>query len=90
MTVKWVQDPEAVLDYTLDWTKLMVVGDTIIGVTFTPDAGLINLSQNFASMRVTVWLQGGTAGTVYNVACHITTSAGRQLVRTFQISVKDQ
>lgn len=90
MTVKWVQDPEAVLDYTLDWTKLMVTGDTIVAVTFTPDSGLTNLSQNFAALTVTVWLQGGTGGTVYNVVCHITTAAGRQLIRTFQISVKDQ
>lgn len=90
MTVKFVQDPEAVLDYTLDWTKLMVVGDTIIAVTFTPDPGLTKLSQNFSALTVTVWLQDGTAGTVYNVSSHITTAAGRQLIRTFQISVKDQ
>lgn len=99
MAVKWIQDPEAILDYTLDWSDRLVEGDTIAHVQFIPDAGLSVLSENVTDstkypdrpgQAVTVWLLGGVVGQTYNVVCHITTAGGRQDDRTFQIVIKEK
>lgn len=98
MTVKWVQDPEAILDYTLDWSKMLVSGDSIVNAVFTPDSGMSVLTSNITASTVnnstdqaaTAWLLGGIAGQTYNVTCHITTEGGRQDDRTFQIVVKEK
>jgi hypothetical protein len=90
MPVKFAQDPEAILDYTLDWSKLLVEGDVLAQTHFTPDSGLSVLSENFTDSLATCWLLGGIAGQTYNVTCHITTVGGRQDDRTFQIVVKEK
>lgn len=98
MTVKWVQDPEAILDYTLDWSNMLVSGDSIVNAVFTPDSGLNVLTSNITGSTVnsnteqaaTVWLLGGIVGQTYGVTCHITTAGGRQDDRTFQIVVKEK
>lgn len=90
MTVKWTQDPNAILDYTLDWRKLLVVGDVLLHANFTPDPGLSVLSQNNTDTLATVWLLNGLVGQTYNVNCHITTAGGRQDDRTFQIVMKEK
>lgn len=98
MTVKWVQDPEAILDYTLDWSNMLVAGDSIVNAVFTPDSGLNVLTSNItgstvnsnAEQAATVWLLGGVVGQTYGVTCHITTVGGRQDDRTFQIVVKEK
>lgn len=104
MTVKFTQDPSEILDYTLDWTALLVEGDSLAAVIFLPDSGLNLLSQDFTNEGTlwwlqanntnrsiaTVWLYGGNVGSLYNVSCHITTVAGRQENRTFQIKIQEK
>lgn len=90
MTVKWTQDPNAILDYTLDWSKLLVTGDVLVHASFIPDPGLSVLSENFTDTLATVWLLNGLVGQLYNVICHITTAGGRQDDRTFQIVIKEK
>lgn len=98
MTVRFVQDPEAVLDYTVDWSEWLVPDDFLVSVAFIAGAGLNVLSANVSdSVRTgranscgTVWLSGGVVGQTYNSICHITTDSGRQDERTFLIVIKQK
>lgn len=82
----YVKDPEAVLDYHSDWTAWLD-GDVITASTWTADPGItIETDPPHAATHddttTTVWLSGGTPGTVYSVTNHITTAAGREDDRT--------
>ena len=79
------KDPEAVLDYAVDWSEWLQSGETISSYTVTVPTGLTKDSDSSASGVITVWLSGGTAGTVYSVEVKITTSLGRTDERTFKI-----
>lgn len=39
---------------------------------------------------VTVWLSGGDTGSTYDVACRITTDAGRTDERTIHIRIRER
>ena len=98
------KDPNAVLDYTYDWkadtngstdplaTDWLVSEETISSHTITADAGIAVDSSSLTDTNtsVTVWLSGGTAGTDYDVVCHIVTSAGREDDRTVAFSVTER
>jgi hypothetical protein len=95
---RYTKDPNAVLDYKFDWAALtnqtgdsnwLQDGETIVSETMTVATGL-TLDSGVISdsgTSVTVWLSGGTAGTAYNVTCHIVTSnvPAREDDRTIQI-----
>jgi len=98
------KDPQAVLDYTWDWKALtngstdpdatdwLASGETISSHTVTPASGLDKDSSALTDTNtsVTAWLSGGTAGTHYEVVCHIVTSAGREDDRTLKVYVKQR
>lgn len=83
----FTKDPDAVLDYKFDWSDWLTGGETISTATITEGSGITVDSDSITdtSTSVTVWLSGGTAGTMYNVACLITTSASRTDERTIKI-----
>lgn len=85
-TATFSKDPSAVLDYTVDWSDFLV-DDTIATVTWTIDAGIGNAGALFSRTLAIIFLSGGTAGTGYNITCHITTAGGRADSRTFKINV---
>ena len=84
------KDPDATLDYAFDWAAWLDEGETITNHTVTVPAGITLDSNAEASGVVTAWLSGGTAGDSYEVACQITTSAGRTDERTMQIRVRER
>ncbi len=47
-------------------------------------------SSSLTTTTVTPWLSGGTAGTVYSVACKIVTVGGRTDERTIEIQVVER
>lgn len=82
----YVKDPNARLDYTIDWsTDWLVPTDTIVGSTFSAPTGITVDSSTFTATTTTVWLTGGTANTEYLVTNHITTAQGRQEDQTLII-----
>lgn len=84
------KDPDAVLEYTLDWDAWLADADELSAIAFTVPTGVTKDSEEFTSDTATVWLSGGTAGDSYKVTCHITTSAGREDDRTFYVDVKER
>lgn len=82
--------PKAVgeeLDYVFDWSGELGA-DTISSSGFIAADGLTVESDSNTDTTATVWLSGGTAGTVYKVVNTIITAAGRTLVKTVELRVK--
>lgn len=82
----FIKDPDAVLDYAFDWAEYWLEsGEIISSHTITVSTGITNDSSSESDGIVTVWLSGGTAGTIYELACEIVTSSGRTDERTVLI-----
>ncbi len=83
------KDPDSTVDWTFDW-ETELDGDTIASVNFIVDSGLTKGSNNFSATSATVWISGGTAGTVYRVVCRVTTAASRVMDKTLFVRVVTQ
>ena len=82
------KDPEAVLDYTVDWTLDLVVGDPIAASSFAVPAGITKDSESDdGASKTTVFLSGGMLGEIYDIVNHITTVGGREDDKTFKIKM---
>lgn len=89
------KDPAEVLDFVVDWQGVfpgpaLEVGETITGSAFEVPAGITLDSATSTASTATAWLSGGTAGEAYKVTNEITTSAGRTLVFSFKVWVRDR
>lgn len=87
---KYPKDPDAVLDYPINWAPYLAGGDTITDAVATAEAGLTVDSTEFTTTTTTAWLSGGTDGTKYLVTTHITTAEGREDDRTIEIDCKER
>lgn len=83
------KDPDSNVDWTFDW-ETELDGDTIAAVTFVVDSGLTKGTNNFTNTYATVWISGGTAGTVYRIVCRVTTATGRIMDKTLFVRVVAQ
>lgn len=88
-----IKDPEAILDYSVDWSEWLPEGDTLSDSDWEADDG-ITIEASPAPTNVdgvtTVWLSGGTVGQSYGVTNHIVTSAGREDDRSITIRVRER
>jgi hypothetical protein len=84
MKHNFIKDPDAVLDYQVDWSSWLN-GDTISTSSWTVPQGLSKESDSKSTTATTVWLSGGVAGQSYSVVNHIVTAAGREEDRTIKI-----
>ena len=85
----FTKDPDAVLDYVIDWSAWLGV-DTISTSTWTVAAGITKVVDTKTTTTATIWLSGGTAGTSYTVADKIVTAGGRTDERTLTIFVENK
>ncbi len=83
------KDPDAVLDYTLDWTPFLS-GDTILTSTWLVPTGITKDSDSKTSSTATVILSGGTARNTYIVTNRIVTVGGIKDDRSLRIFVEEQ
>lgn len=90
MGFRAVKDPDAVLQYTFDWTAWLTGSETLTDATVTADTGLDVSAVTNDTTAVTFTLSGGTVGERYKVVCHITTSAGQQNDDTLVVDVRDR
>lgn len=81
---KFTKDPDAVLDYRIDWTTWLD-GDSIVSSTWTAESGITIDSFTDSATNSTVWLSGGSAGERYAVTNSIVTTEGRKDDRTIRI-----
>jgi hypothetical protein len=84
-----IKDPNAVLDYKLDWTSWLAL-DTLLTVTWSVPQDLVKTTQANDQYTSTIWLSGGRAGTSYTVECRVTTLGGRTEERSFKVICQDR
>jgi hypothetical protein len=83
----FIKDPDALLDYTVDWSEWLMEDDEIASADWVVPAGLTEESASNTASTATVWLSGGTAGSEYDVVSRIVTADGREDDRTITIQV---
>lgn len=89
------KDPQDVLDYTFNWRKpgneCLVPGETIDGsIVEVVQGDVVIDSFDDDGSVVTVWLSGGTVGTVCRVRNHIVTTDGREYDKTATIRIRER
>lgn len=82
--MKFQKDPVATLDYSVDWSQWLGA-DTLATSTWTVPTGLTQVTASNTTTKTTVWLSGGTLGTVYTIKNLITTTGGRTDERSFDV-----
>ena len=85
----FTKDPNAVLDYGIDWTRWLA-GDQIATSEWIIPTGLTKMADSKTATSATVWLSGGSVGQSYTVTNRITTAAGRTEDRSFTIRVEER
>ena len=81
------KDPDAVLDYTVDWTEyLTAISDTISSVTWILSSGITKVSQSNTTTTATAFVSGGVSD-VETLTCRIVTAGGRTDDRTIQLKI---
>lgn len=85
----FMKDPDAVLDFSVDWSEWLATGETISASTWTADGVTVD-SDTAGATSTTAWLSGGTAGTQATVTNRITTNQSRTDDRTLTIRVRER
>jgi hypothetical protein len=87
-----LKDPEAVLDYAVDWGAEYLGGDALTESSWTvvpaESGGLSIVSSRFDLMLSTVQVGGGIAGRIYRLTNHVTTAEGREDSRSIMVRVE--
>ena len=86
----FVKDPNAVLDYSIEWAKWLAGDQIETSEWSTSDPALEASDGSNTVTRTTTWLSGGAAGQSYTVTNKITTTGGRTDERSFAIQVQDR
>jgi hypothetical protein len=84
------KDPDATLDYPIDWSKWLDTTDTIQSVTWVVPTGITQTAQSNTNTAAVIWLAGGTVGRKYRITCRITTSAGRTEDFSFDVVIAEK
>lgn len=104
-TQKFKKDPQAVLDYLMDFaaktnnrvgatTDYLQAGETLASATVVSSKPLELLVDSFAlsdnNTSIVFWLSGGTINKEYTVTVHIVTSLGRQDDRSMKVQIVEK
>lgn len=88
--VTFDHDPDAVLDYTFDWSAYLQEGETIASHDVSVASGTITIDSTAADdSTVTVWVSGAEGRDV-SLTCRVTTNQGRTDDRTLTLVVKER
>jgi hypothetical protein len=97
MSAQYLKDPDAVLDYAIDWSVgyLMSTEQITVSSWFILPQGAVNdlaidTMPPVVSGVVTVFVRGGIAGKSYQLTNRITTDQGRIDERSITIRVEEK
>lgn len=96
MSSFYIHDPNALLDYDVNWAPWLATGDSIASTTFTVvDVGIVlgtgGIAPSFTTDHTKVWVTpSGMAGKEYRVMNAITTTQGRTENQTITFLVEDK
>lgn len=87
-----LKDPEAALDYAVDWGAEYLTGDTLGGshwqVTPVETGGLSVVASRFDDTVASVTAAGGVAGHLYQLTNHVMLSSGLTDSRSIVLRVE--
>jgi hypothetical protein len=92
-----LKDPDAVLDYSQNWTTYLAVGESISASTWAIEGGdaspvttalAISGTPSLVGAVATAFVSGGTKGQVYTLRNRIVTNQGRTDDRSWTIRVE--
>lgn len=86
----FTKDPDALLDYRVDWATWLGNDTITASQWFTSDAALVVDSDTFDTTSATVWLRGGVNRAKYTATNRVTTAAGRTDDRTITIKIAEK
>ena len=86
----FIKDPNAVLDYSIEWSKWLAGDQIATSEWSTSDQALEASGGSITATRTTIWLSGGTVSQSYTVTNQVTTVGGRTDERSFTILVQDR
>lgn len=84
------KDPDATLDYAIDWSEWIASGDSLASAVWTvsgADSAVVLSNDAVVGSVATVWVAGGTAGRSYTLNCRVTTNAGGIDDRSVQLII---
>lgn len=95
MPDSFLKDPNAVLNYMVDWADeekgpWLATGEEISTSTWIVPAGITKTDESDTTTTATIWLSGGTVGESYLLTNRITTNQGRIDDRSFRIYVRER
>lgn len=85
----FVKDPDAELDFAIDWSEWLPHGDAIASSQWIADGLTIERDSHTAS-KTTVWISGGENRRRYKATNRITTAGGRVDDRTIILRIAHQ
>lgn len=68
------KDPQAVLDYSVDWTSFLETAETIFSSQWIVPTGITLAESGHTTKVATAWLSGGTLGQSYELVNRVTTN----------------
>lgn len=87
----FIKDPDARLDFVIDWSTWLASAETITSSTWTVSTGIVVEDDTiFDTTSTTIWLSGGTVGMLYQASCLIETSQTRRDERTITIRIVER
>jgi hypothetical protein len=86
----FVKDPDAVLDYKIDWSAWLDTDTITDSQWLSEDEALVIDSEEFNDTETVVWLSGGEIRKRHLVTNRITTAGGRTNDRSIRIAIKEQ
>lgn len=89
MSKVYPKDPDAVLDYKIDWSDWLQNDTISTSIWIVPD-GITEDSSTNTSTVTTIWLSSGVSSVKYKIVNRITTAAGRTEDRTFYVKIGDR
>lgn len=94
MSDTFTHDPNATLDYAVDWSAWLVDDDAISSIDVAVEAGSVTVESDPAPSHtggvVTAWLSGGTVGEESTVRFRITTTDGRTDDRSIYLTIRER
>lgn len=89
-----IKDPDAVLDYAVDWSDWLADAETIDTIAVAVDEGDVEIEASPAASEtdgvVTAWVSGGTDNTQAVVRYRVTTSDGRTDDRSIKLIIRER
>lgn len=87
-----LKDPDAVLDYMVDWGAEYLGDDALAlsrwSISPAQPSGARVLTDSFDELTAAVVICGGEAGKLYRISNHVVTVSGREDCRSFVLRVE--